>query len=189
MIHAFEKIPGKSLPGTKITCFKSGLEQSEIVIKFDNSNIIEVDESKVPHLKQGSRLCNKSKMLVKRCSTAIGKQNASRVLGIGHAVVYKVDHEIQEITSLLPACKTLPANEEILTFPDGTPAPSRYKKCVQLAQRLPDELKELIFLRTLDHFTNGAPINIRDFSREIHQSALEELGMKKFFICGYTTLS
>lgn len=161
-----QAIPGQEFFHKENPCKVFILVLKQETIQIEKSRYIDINEEiKLPSLTAGSRLCSKAKMLVKRCITSIGKPYTCRVLGVSHKTVDKIDKEISEIPFSMPKCqKANVPDKEDLTFPDGTIAKGRDKRCVRLAKSLSDELQFLIFQTTLEHYTTGTPINIRDFA-------------------------
>lgn len=129
----------------------------------------------LPSLTHGTKLCPKTKSLVKRCIVAIGKGDACRVLGLSRMTIDKIDKDLPPPTETLGQCKQFKPEEE-LTFPDGTIPKKRDRRNVRLARSLPNDLQELILVLALKHFTDRTPIHINEFTKEVGEAALEELG-------------
>lgn len=127
-------------------------------------------------LPDGTRFCLKAKALISRCAEAIGQANAAMVLGINKNTVYSAVQMVPQPVSVIPSCNSK-KEENTLFLPDGRPATGRLKMCVRLANRLSEDVRDLIYTKALQHFTDGVPIHIKNFAKEIEDAALEELGI------------
>lgn len=175
--YSDDKIEGKNF--TKILYNRllldlAGSDTTEISI---TTNKIDTIKELVPLPRgKGSHLCEKSRALVSRCVESVGKNDAMKILGLTNKSVDKALQHAPPPIIKLPSCQ-LKEQQEDLTFPDGRLAKGRMKYCVKLAHRVPEEIRELLLLKTFEHFSTSIPIHVRQFKLEIQQSVLEEYAM------------